>query len=92
MDVRQAFLFFQIVLYSISTNPQFLTDRYERNTIFRRLNMVQAEKFCEKCGQFKMTTAPRVVIQGGAHVIKNICIGCEEEARLNTGDEMQDDY
>lgn len=52
--------------------------------------MVEAQRFCEHCKKLKMTTAPRIVLEEGALVRKNICIGCEEEARLNSGDEMPD--
>ncbi len=52
--------------------------------------MVHAERLCEVCERLKFTTLRQVIWIEGAKVVKNVCAGCEEEMKLESGDSMLD--
>ena len=52
--------------------------------------MTEAKRFCEICEELKITTSKQVVLVEEVGVVMNVCIGCEEEMNLGSGDSMSD--
>ncbi|MDA0690639.1 MAG: hypothetical protein O3A78_03375 [Nitrospinae bacterium] len=53
--------------------------------------MVDVERFCEICGELKITVSRQLVFVEGVGVLKNVCIGCEEMMKAGSDDNLLED-